>query len=138
MKKLRYVIAVILITVLLFIPVSLSILSAERDKKLAHAQDELEAFKQWERDSEEYRQKQLAYIKQTVEENKKNMEAAKLSYEYLLNQQASILAEHQKQVPTTQTQPVQTVTVKKSTSGSSSSSTKAPSKPTSTRSTKAS
>lgn len=139
MHKWKIRLFILLVTIGLLIPAAVLVLKNEYDKKIARAAADVEYFKSMEADYERYRQEQLEQIQRAIEENKKSMNEAKLSYESLLAQQPAIIDQHKRQVPITEQVPTQKlVSSSKASSSSSSSSTKTTSKPKTTKQTKTS
>lgn len=139
MKKLSVWFKVFLVTILLASPTSLAVFVKERIRK-NYIIDQTEAYyKSLQNNLYNFKQAQEALISEQIRKNKQDMDSAKMTYEYLLSQQAAIVKENSQYVQVGQATNTQSL-ASSNTGSSSTSSTKktATSKPKTTTRTKTS
>lgn len=108
-QRLKIIAVILAVAVATFTPVAYLILKYQKDKKIAKGQSDKAYYMQMEADSEKYRNDYLKNIEATIQDNKRKMDEARLTYDYLLKQQASIIAQHSKQIANTTAVPAQYV-----------------------------
>ncbi|MFC1722281.1 hypothetical protein ACFL0C_01390 [Patescibacteria group bacterium] len=140
MKKLdvKIILITLSLVIVLFVTLSTVLLNKERVSKLASLNREIEQQNQIKADLKKYREDYIVFITEEKEINRQQMLETKMAYEYLLQEQDKIIAEHARQVAVTDTAPTTSQNTTNTTSPTTKTVKRTVSKPTATRSTKAS
>ena len=94
MRKLAIWFKVFLITILLAAPASLAVLFKERVRKNQIIDREKSYYESLQTNLYDFKRSQEALLSDQIRKNKQDMESAKMTYDYLLSQQAAIVKDN--------------------------------------------